>query len=113
MHLGVESAMFIISQVCQFTFRGREVSAPLRATASNLDIALHQLFLMRYWPNVSYSGNTYSFEGVYPDVFSFYHFILRNTPSPRIYSTVCSAEYAGLNTNLSRGELTRRLSDWF
>jgi hypothetical protein len=88
------------------------LQSKIDSNIDSVDIALHQLFLMRYWPNVTYSGNTYSFEGVYPDVFSFYHFILGNTHSPRIYSTVCSAEYVGLNTNLSRGELTRRLSDW-
>jgi hypothetical protein len=76
---------------------------------NTVNLPLHQLYLMTYWPNVKYQNVTYSLVYHHPDSFSFYHIILRysqnQTPSSVFFSAPYISEYQGIK----RSTFIRRL----
>lgn len=98
---------------------GEIISRKISIMQSKIDIdinkiviPLHQLFLMHYWPTVSYSGKQFVFDDIYPDVFSFYHFILRYSHNNNTSSTTCSTPYVSYNLNLNKASFISILSGW-
>lgn len=82
------------------------------ASANQVTIDLHQLYLMHFWPDVVFSGEKFSFPDLRADEFSFYHFILNHSYDREICSTVCSAPYVSLNLNINRAQLVAMLKPW-
>lgn len=62
-------------------------------TIGQMDIKLHQLYLMSYWPQITIAKTKIIVNRLYSDEFSFYHFFLTHSNKPPIYSTVISAKH--------------------
>lgn len=78
-----------------------------------VDIKLHQLYLMQYWPNVEFpSGTKYEFSGVKSDEFAFYHFVLNYSSSSDFCSSLCSAPFVGAALGVNSTYLRGKLRKW-
>jgi len=81
------------------------------------EIKLHQQYLMQFWPKVEISHSTkasfkLSFPRVYPDEFSFYHFVLNKHKSSIYSSSICSAPFVGSALGMTRPRVEKSLASW-
>jgi len=79
---------------------------------NQVEIDLHQLYLMHYWPNVTLSGQNFNFRNIKSDDFSFYHFILNQTNDSNWCSTICSAQFVSMNIGINYVQLINYLKEW-
>ena len=82
-----------------------------------VDIKLHQQYLMQFWPSVEISQmvgapRKFSFIGVHPDEFSFYHFILSEHRNTVYCSSICSAPFVGSALGITRPVVEESLANW-
>lgn len=75
-------------------------------------IHLHQLYLMQYWPSVKFKKSQFLFDGVIPEEFSFYHFILDKSRNPFFSSSIYSAPLVGALLGLKKKTLICELKRW-
>lgn len=86
--------------------------------ADKVKIELHQQYLMQFWPDLEFTQGTglparrFCFQGVRPDEFSFYHFILSEHGNPTYSSSVCSAPFIGPAIGTDRVAIEKSLMDW-
>lgn len=88
------------------------IQSKIDQAPNSVSIPLHQLFLMTYWPNITYSKKYYSFSTIAPDNFSFYHILLRHSNNTLASSTICSASYIAACLNLNRASMINQLNAW-
>jgi len=82
-------------------------------SANQAQIAIHQLYLMQFWPNIQINNRVFDFRHIEnPDKFAFYHFILNKHNNPRYSSSICSAPYIALNLGKSKIDLENDLVAW-
>lgn len=74
---------------------------------------------MEFWPDVEFPSkprspfiHKFSFKGVYPDEFSFYHFILNHSVNPIYSSSICSAPFVGLKLGTRLQNIQKSLLNW-
>jgi len=80
---------------------------------NQVDIKLHQLYLMQHWPCVEFpSGTKYEFIGVKADEFSFYHFVLDHSANTQFCSSLCSSPFVGHLLGVSEANLKIKLKTW-
>lgn len=79
--------------------------------ANRTQIPLHQLYLMQYWPSLFF-GKPFKFENVFPEEFSFYHFVLNKSNHPSYSSTVSSAPFVGAQIGRNKSRLEGELRNW-
>lgn len=80
--------------------------------SNSVDIPLHQLYLMHYWPPVTVSGKKFVFNNLTSDDFSFYHFILNHSHTVGWCTTLCSAVYVSMNLNVDKLSLNNEIMAW-
>lgn len=76
------------------------------------EIRLHQLYLMWFWPSVSFKKNNFRFKGVASEEFSFYHFILDKSRHSMYSSSICSSPFVGVKLGLTKPSLVTQLKHW-
>lgn len=76
------------------------------------EITLHQLFLMQYWPNIRFNSKFIEFNNIYPEDFSFYHFILAASKPKSCSSTVCSSTLVCEKIGTDKSKLIEELKNW-
>ena len=76
------------------------------------EISLHQLYLMQFWPSVRFDNQTFVFNNVAPEDFSFYHFILSTSKPANCSSTMCSSPLVYTRLGLTKALLVKQLRNW-
>ena len=76
------------------------------------EILLHQLYLMQFWPSVRFDNQTFRFNNVAPEDFSFYHFILDKSRPSNYSSTICSSPLVYTKLSLTKSSLVLQLKNW-
>jgi len=75
-------------------------------------IALHQLYLMQFWPAVRFNGREFTFCNIFSEDFSFYHFILSRSKPASCSSTICSSALIYTKLGLNKSQLIAALRSW-
>lgn len=76
------------------------------------EIPLHQLYLMWFWPSVSFKNHNFQFKEVVSEEFSFYHFILDKSKPPMYSSSIYSSPFVGVKLGLTKSSLVNQLKNW-
>lgn len=76
------------------------------------EISLHQLYLMQFWPSVRFGNQTFKFNNIAPEDFSFYHFILSKSKPADCSSTICSSPLVYATLGLAKSSLVNQLRIW-
>lgn len=80
---------------------------------NEVEIGLHQLYLMQNWPCVDFPGGTqYKFNGVHADEFSFYQVILGFTQNSQFSSSIMSAPLVGHLLRANKHYIESKLKAW-
>jgi hypothetical protein len=80
---------------------------------NEVEITLHQLYLMQNWPCVNFpNGTKYRFNGVHADEFSFYHTILNCSQNSRFSSSIISAPLVGHLLGADKHYIESKLKTW-
>lgn len=106
----------VVDYIFQSTYVNRKVSllqTKKEKRQGQVDVKLHQLYLMQNWPCIEFpTGIRYQFRGVYPDQFSFYHFILNYSANKQFCSSLCSSPFVGHLLGSSKAYLQKKLKTW-
>jgi len=98
---------------CRITRKVSILQTKKEKRQNEVDIALHQLYLMHCWPNVEFpTGTMYKFKGVNSDEFSFYHFILSHSANLQFSSSICSAPMVSNLLGTNANGLKSKLKAW-
>lgn len=76
------------------------------------EVSLNQLYLMQFWPSVRFANQTFKFNSVASEDFSFYHFILDKSRRSFCSSTICSSPLVLLKLGLTKSSLVSQLRNW-
>jgi hypothetical protein len=89
------------------------VQTKKEAEKDRFDIPLNQLFMMTNWPRIlSKRLDSYNFEGVNPDQFSFYHFVLNYSYNRQYTSSIVSAPMVSYLLHLNERDMANKLLNW-